>query len=119
MEIKDGLRRKSLVMTCELLGTALLIYGAIMTDNIATLPISLFASILVFGAISGGHFNPAYTLAVFIAEEDKMSCWPMMLLIWFGQFLGALLGIAISYLSLYETKSGSVSDALIPRLCPY
>jgi len=69
---------------CELVGTALLTYGVIMTDKAASIPFSLFASILIFGAISGGHFNPAFTLAVFILEEDKSKSWPLMLLIWIG-----------------------------------
>ena len=66
MEVKGGHDRKFTVMVCEMIGTALLTYGVIMTDEITSIAVSFFASMLIFGAITGGHFNPAFTLAVFI-----------------------------------------------------
>ena len=70
MEVKGGHDRKFTVALFEMLGTALFIYGIIMTGTAATIPFSLFASILIFGAITGGHFNPAVTIGVYIAEGD-------------------------------------------------
>ena len=71
MEVKGGHDRKFTVALFEMLGTALFIYGIIMTSTAATIPFSLFASILIFGAITGGHFNPAVTLGVYIGQGDE------------------------------------------------
>ena len=120
MEVQGGKDRKCTVMLCEMLGTALFVYAIILTDRAATIPISLFASILIFGGITGGHFNPAVTLAVYISEEDRAGTLSFMLLIWLGQFLGGALSLGMAFLSLYETvpPPTTVPDELIPRLCP-
>lgn len=68
MEVKGADQRKGTVVLYEMLGTALFIYGIIMTGTAATIPFSLFASIIIFGAITGGHFNPAVSLGVYLAE---------------------------------------------------
>jgi len=47
--------------------------------------------------ISGAHFNPALTLAVFIHERTVKNLLGLGLTILF-QFAGAYLGIALSYL---------------------
>ena len=68
MEVDGGHKRKFTVMIFEMLGTALFIYGIILTDKAVSIPFSLFASILIFGSITGGHFNPAVSLGVYIAN---------------------------------------------------
>ena len=73
MEIDGAEKRKGLVMLCEMLGTALYIYGIIMTGTAASIPVSLFASIIIFGAITGGHFNPAVSMGVYLAEGKNYS----------------------------------------------
>ena len=67
MEVEGGHDRKCTVMLLEMIGTAFFIYGIIMTDTPASIPFSLFASILLFGGITGGHFNPAVSLGVYVA----------------------------------------------------
>jgi glycerol uptake facilitator-like aquaporin len=109
------------VMICEMLGTALFLYGIIMTGTAQTIPFSLFASILLFGAITGGHFNPAVSLGVYIGEgKDYGENFVFLLLIWLGQFLGGFLAMGLAYLSLYESKprETTVPGDLVPRLCP-
>lgn len=44
-------------------GTIPFIYGNALTNGLA-----YFACLAIFGAVSGGHFNPAITLAVFFIE---------------------------------------------------
>ena len=84
MEIKGAENRKGLVMLCEILGTALYIYGIIMTGTAASIPISLFTSMIIFGAITGGHFNPAVSIGVYLAEgkESYKKNLPFLLMIW-------------------------------------
>ena len=121
MEVKGGHNRKCTVMICECLGTALFIYGIIMTGTASTIPFSLFASILLFGAITGGHFNPAVSLGVFLGEgKNYGENFGFLMLIWLGQFLGGGLAMGLSYLSLYDTQPPptTVPAALVPRLCP-
>jgi aquaporin Z len=79
--------------------------GAIVTASISAAPgtglvavalahgLSLAVAISVFGAISGGHFNPAVTLALAIARKHP---WPRVLTYWAAQLIGALLaGLAL------------------------
>ena len=84
MEVKGGENRKFTVMICECLGTALFIYGIILTGTAMSIPFSLFASILIFGAITGGHFNPAVSLGVYLANIQEESNFCFLLLIWLG-----------------------------------
>ena len=69
MEVEGGSERKGTVVLCEMFGTALFIYGILVSrgDAIAV-PLSLFASILIFGNITGGHFNPAVSFGVLISS---------------------------------------------------
>ena len=71
MEVEGGSERKGTVVLCEMFGTALFIYGILVSrgDAIAV-PLSLFASILIFGNITGGHFNPAVSFGVWITSGN-------------------------------------------------
>ena len=69
MEVEGGQQRKALVATYELVGTALFIYMILVSKGDAMgVPLALFAMIVIFGGITGGHFNPAVTLGVYIHE---------------------------------------------------
>lgn len=68
MEAK-GHDRMLTVLALELLGTALFVWGIICTNTPVSIPFSLFASVVIFGDITGGHFNPAVTLGVFIQNS--------------------------------------------------
>ena len=67
METDKGHDRTLTVALCELIGTALFVYGIMINgaDN-AGVALSLFASVLIFGKITGGHFNPAVTIGVYL-----------------------------------------------------
>ena len=50
--------------------------------------LALAIAVSAFGAISGGHFNPAVTLGLAIARKHP---WPRVLTYWAAQLIGALL----------------------------
>jgi len=50
--------------------------------------LALAIAISVFGAISGGHFNPAVTFGLAVAGKHP---WPRVLTYWAAQLIGALL----------------------------
>jgi MIP family channel proteins len=74
--------------------------GAIVTSVVAGSPtnsllaialahgLALAIAVSSFGAISGGHFNPAVTLGLAIARKHP---WPRVLTYWAAQLIGALL----------------------------
>ena len=55
---------------------------------------ALMVGILVSGGVSGGHLNPAVTLAMAGLRKCKWSDLPIY---WAGQYLGAFLGAAVIY----------------------
>ena len=126
METPRGHDRKALVCVYEGLGQIFFMYIAIVSgagsDNgwgIAG-PLALFAIINIFGAVSGGHFNPAVTLGVYVREAQ----WSRNIILMFGiivcQIGGALVGMALAFLSLRVPVDGEykVPDSIVPLLLP-
>ena len=68
MEVPSSANRQTIVLIYEAFGTMLLVYSILLTNNPISISFSLFASIILFGAITGGHFNPAVSLGVYIKE---------------------------------------------------
>ena len=50
--------------------------------------------------VSGGHFNPALTVAMFVSRRDYRKDGPMAGLMIVGQFAGAFLGVFFGFLCL-------------------
>lgn len=103
MEVSGATNYKPTVFFMEFFGTFLFVSGA-CTGNYMSIPFSLFASILIFGSITGGHFNPAVSLGVYIKEKKWGENLPMLLLLWVAQFLGAIASLGSLYLQ-YVAKS--------------
>ena len=69
----------------EFIGTFLLVFtvGMAVRSGTALAPIAIGASLMIMvfagGHVSGGHFNPAVKLAVFIRDKcdtkDAVPCW--------------------------------------------
>lgn len=59
--------------------------------------IALLASIVAFGAVSGGHFNPAVTLGACLAGRTPFRD---LLPYWLAQVVGAALAAAVLYLTI-------------------
>ena len=86
----------------ELLGTFTLVFigsvsllAALATDAPFVITVAfgfglaLLAGLYAFGEISGGHFNPAVSLAMFLSGRLEL---PTMIGYWIAQILGAVLG---------------------------
>ena len=120
MEVPKSERKWLLVAAYELLGTALFVY-CILTSmgNPLAAVVGLFSSIIVFGGITGGHFNPAVSIGVFLANGKYATQLLLLILIIIGQLLGAAVGFGLAVLSLYRTSGHEfIPVSHIPSLCP-
>ena len=101
MEVPGGKDNKGFVCLFEAFGAALLIFTVNGTATNAFPPIgvglALFAGVNMFGDVSGGHFNPAVSLAVFVKEgTEKMGDnIGFMIMIWMSQILGCIFGVLL------------------------
>lgn len=76
----------------EFLGTMFLVYVIFATGNYLAIGAALAIGVLLGGAISGGAFNPAVTLALYSAGKlSKSDLLPYMIV----QMLGALAGLTV------------------------
>lgn len=76
----------------EFLGTMFLVYVIFATGNYLAIGAALAIAVLLGGAISGGAYNPAVTLALYSAGKlSKSDILPYMIV----QMLGALAGLTV------------------------
>ena len=74
MEIDKGSKNKVIVCVYEAIGTGFLLYSIAMQGPSETfgkfgVAFMIFAMILIGGPLTGAHYNPAITLAVFISNK--------------------------------------------------
>ena len=73
MEVPGNERKWLLVSVYEMLGTAFFVYCILASmGNPLAVVVGLFSSIIIFGGITGGHFNPAVSIGVFIANGKHL-----------------------------------------------
>ena len=101
MEVKGGDENKKFVLLFELIGTANLLY-AINTSAAGGLQpfavgLTIFGNICIFGEVTGGHFNPAVTLGVLVAEGFHKIGFAIQIII--AQIIGACFGCASSFMA--------------------
>ena len=113
METDHGHKNKLLVCLCEFVGTALFLFGIIQTNLPLSIPISLLASVVIWGDITGGHFNPAVTIGVFTQLGDYGKNFLFMIMIIVSQILGGFLGVGLAFLGSYHKP-----DTMVPVLAP-
>ena len=120
MEVPGGTNRKLTVTIYEMFGTALFVYGILVSSgNAIAVPLSLFASIIIFGGITGGHFNPAVSLGVFINCENRRDKIVFLIIIMIAQCVGAFLAIGMAWLSLFAKDSNhKLVVETPPYVCP-
>ena len=109
MEVPGGNDRKFTVALLELMGTSLFVFGILVSGgNALGVPLSLFACILIFGGITGGHFNPAVSFGVFIVTENRSQNICFLIMIIIAQCIGAFVAVGMSFLALYLKADGKL-----------
>ena len=112
METPRGHDRKVLVCIYELLGQILFMYIALVSGGSGSDswgiagPLALFVVVNIFGGVSGGHFNPAVTLGVYVREAKWAENFIFMLMILTSQLGGALIGMLLASTVLRVQKDG-------------
>ena len=101
-------------------GTALYTYCIIVStaDAVASV-LGLFAMIIIFGDVTGGHFNPAVTLGVMtwqFFKGDTINKMIFGILIILAQCFGAIGGALLSFLAI--NVKGVVPKEYVPILAP-
>ena len=124
MEVPGGHQNKALVCLYEALGTATLLLAINWTNggNAYAIAITIFAAIVVFGSVSGAHFNPAVTIAVLIKNGKIAKDLPFAVMIIVSQIVGGFIGVLTAFTSLskYTTQDGGINwkTRQIAVLCP-
>ena len=118
MEVASSANRAPLVFLYEAFGTMLFVYSILLTSNPISISFSLFASIILFGSITGGHFNPAVTLGIYIREAKFKENLKWLGVHILGQLCGAFLAMGLAELTLFEGSLGTIPDANVAKLCP-
>ena len=112
METPQGHDRKTLVCLNEFMGQIFFMYAVLVSGGSGsdswgiTGPLALFAVVNIFGGISGGHFNPAVTLGVYVREAKWEKNFIMMVTIILSQICGAIVGMLIAGQVLQIEKDG-------------
>ena len=120
MEVEKSENKWILVPVYEMIGTALFIYCILVSHgNPLAVVIGLFSSIIIFGGITGGHFNPAVSIGVYIANGKWLKQLLFLILIILGQFIGACIGFGLGFASLFEGSGEKlVPESYVTKLCP-
>ena len=106
MDNERGHSRKGLVCLNEFMGQVFFMYIVLVSGGTGSdpwgiaVPLALFAAINIFGGISGGHFNPAVTLGIYVREGKYAENFIFALLYIMAQISGALVGMLLAYLVL-------------------
>jgi len=126
METAKGHDRKMTVCLYEFLGQIFFMYAVLVSGGSGsdtwgiTGPLALFAIVNIFGGISGGHFNPAVTLGVYVREAKWAHNFIFLVMIIASQIAGAMVGMLLAYLVLRVQKDGEydVLPGNVPLLLP-
>ena len=85
----------------EFLGTAFITYGIMVLAGVVSFPL-YFAMLVLAWEVSGGHFNPAISLGMWIASARRDKNLITMILMIAGQVCGAFFGVLLGYLALVD-----------------
>ncbi len=111
-------KQKYLSFLYEFIGTTLFLYAVLMTRDPAAIVFTLFASTVIFGRVSNGHFNPAISTSVLIGQDINIDQFWAYLLYVSAQCLAAFPAVLLAQASLHSGTFSHVELNRIHRLCP-
>ena len=122
-DVLDGEYKLSQKILAELIGTAIFVYGVCSSGVFygsnpacAILGSSCMGGIIIFifGRVSGAHFNPAVSLALFL--RNKLNCLELITYI-IAQIIGGIIGVVLLALcrrgKFKELSGNQIPDYLI------
>ena len=129
MEVPGGYNNKTFVMMSEILGTMFVMiavnWGATSDATPQCVGLMVFMLIQIFGQVSGGHFNPAVTLAVLFKEGSAnwMRNFTFTIMIFIWQAIGGALGCAVCSMGFKWEKNSDAKKLTeagyhVAQLCP-
>jgi glycerol uptake facilitator-like aquaporin len=92
----------------EFIGTAFLVFAF----NASGRGIAYFLMWIIAYKVSGAHFNPATSLAVFIVERQPFKDFLTLFAYMVAQFVGAFAGFGVAYLLVKDNRRTSL---LVPK----
>ena len=119
METKTGHNRMPVVIIYEFIGTCLFTTIILISKaNAEAAALGLFSQIIIFGDVTGGHFNPGVTLGVTVWQlmrnPLKNILFAAMIIV--AQCAGAIVGGLFSYYIL--SVDGEVPTENVAILAP-
>ena len=122
MEVPGGMDNKLSVFIYEIIGTIILVYAVLISTGAwIGVVFTLLIAIVLTGDITGAHFNPAVTTAVYFWKCKFGGNFKMFLIYLLAEVIGALIGVGIYYLVLMPSYVQGYDDFpqdWIPLLCP-
>ncbi len=100
------------VAAYELIGTTIIMLGVMVGNGYYSAGLALlpFMTLLAWD-VSGGHFNPAITIGMYVSKMNFGGDLVTMLIMVTAQFAGAFLGVFIGWLALLDkTWADSFKD---------
>ena len=101
---KNKSDKKIGVFLYELLGTAFIMYAAILSkgEYSKTVVFMTFIMMILAWDLTGGHFNPVISVSVYVAEgKFGKNLVPLLIMVG-AQFAGAFLGVLFGYLAVID-----------------
>lgn len=105
----SSVKEKLVICGYEFLGTSMLTLGYNFTSAGLAVGMNLFVGILLAAKISGGMFNPAVSIAVYIFQGRFLNEILLLGMVIASQILGAFFGIIYAHLVVGEFE----------YLCPF
>jgi glycerol uptake facilitator-like aquaporin len=91
----------------EFVGTWIVVYAFnFSANNYWERSFAYFTMWMLCFTVSGAHFNPAFTLGVYLAEGKYLKQLLRLILYWLFQVMGAYAGILTTYLIFNEPVEG-------------